>query len=173
LQEAGQTTGPAIGGRQFRALVHTNTVLLEIHVALASIAVAGVFLAGLASRLLRRGDAETAAVVARWSGWWALTPSLAQLPVGLYMLTILPPNQQAALMGNSALGLVLFIGAIGASLWLMNDLAQLGMGEVNRSLLIRSMTAMLITVSLMTAMQQQTRFKSQQSAAAADLETPP
>jgi len=173
LQEAGQTTGPAIGGRQFRALVHTNTVLLEIHVALASIAVAGVFLAGLASRLLRRGDAETAAVVARWSGWWALIPSLAQLPVGLYMLTILPPNQQAALMGNSALGLVLFIGAIGASLWLMNDLAQLGMGEVNRSLLIRSMTAMLITVSLMTAMQQQTRFKSQQSAAAADLETPP
>ncbi len=173
LQEAGQSTGPAIGGRQFRALVHTDTILLEIHVSLASIAVAGVVLAGLASRLLRRGDTETAAVVTRWSGRWALIPSLAQLPIGLYMLTVLPPIQQAALMGNSTMGLLLFVGAIGASLWLMNDLAQLGMGEVNRPLLIRAMTAMLVTITLMTGMQQQTQLKSQPATTAASLETWP
>jgi hypothetical protein len=173
LQEAGETTGAAIGGRQFRALVHTDTILLTIHVTLASIAVAGVVLAGLASRLLRRGDPGSAAVVGRWSGRWALIPSLAQLPVGLFMLTVLPPQQQALLLGNSTAGILLFACAIGASLWLLNDLAQLGMGEVNRPLLIRAMTAMLLTVSLMTAMQQQTRLRSPQSAAAANEVTSP
>ncbi|HEY2416243.1 MAG TPA: hypothetical protein VGI40_28640 [Pirellulaceae bacterium] len=157
LQEAGETTGAAIGGRAFRALVHTDTILLTIHVTLASIAVAGVVLAGLASRLLRHGETEMAAVVARWSGRWALVPSLAQLPVGLFMLTVLPPPQQAMLMGNNTVGVLLFVGAIFAALWLVNDLAQLGMGEVSRPLLIRAMTAMVVTVVLMTGMQVQTQ----------------
>jgi hypothetical protein len=159
LQDAGESTRPVLGGRGFRALLRADTIVFEIHVALASVAVAGVMLAGLASRLLRRGDSEMGTLVARWAGRWALIPSLAQLPVGLFLLSVLPPPQQALLMGNSTLGILLFVGAIGASLWLLNDLAQLGLGEVNRPLLIRAMTAMLITVTLMTGMQQQTRSK--------------
>jgi hypothetical protein len=157
LQEAGETTGPALGGRAFRGLVHTDTILLTIHVTLASMAVAGVVLLGLATRKLARGDAGNAEVVARWGSRWALIPSLAQLPVGLFMLTVLPPQQQAMLMGNSTVGILLFVGAIFAALWLVNDLAQLGMGEVSRLLLIRAMTAMVVTVVLMTGMQMQTR----------------
>jgi hypothetical protein len=49
------------------------------------------------------------------------------------------------------------VGAIAAALWLLNDLAQLGMGEVNQPLLIRVMTAMVVTVGLMTGMQVQTK----------------
>lgn len=160
LTDAGETAGPVLGGRAFRGFVHADTIVLEIHVALASVAVAGVVLMGLASRLMRHGDSEHGAMVARWSGRWALVPSLLQLPIGLWMLSVLPPTQQALLMGNSTIGIVLFVAAIGAALWLLNDLAQLGMGEVNRPLLIRAMTAMLITVTLMTGMQLQTRSKS-------------
>src|SRR5262249_48601788 len=64
LQEAGETTGPVLGGRAFRAVIHTDTVVLEIHVALASVAVTGVALMGLASRMLLQGDAENGSLVA-------------------------------------------------------------------------------------------------------------
>jgi len=173
LHEAGETSGPAIGGRAFRALIHTDSVLLEIHVALASVGVAGAALLLAAARQLSRGDAKGAEMTARWGSRWALIPSLAQLPVGLYMLTVLPPAQQALIMGNSTMGVLLLVGAMGASLWLINDLAQLGMGEVNQPLLVRAMAAMLVTVTLMTGMQQQTRAKSWRLPTAADAEASP
>jgi hypothetical protein len=173
LQEAGETTGPVLGGRAFRGLVHVDTIALEVHVALASVAVAGVVLVGLASRLLRHGEIENAAAVARWAGRWALIPSLVQLPVGLWMLSALPPQQQAALMGNSTIGIMLFAAAIGTALWLLNELAKLAMGEIGRLLLMRTVAAMLFTVTLMTGMQLQTRTIPSPSSAVEQSEVSP
>lgn len=157
LQEAGETTGAVLRGREFRGLIDRWTIGLGLHVALASVAVSGAMLLVWARQMLARGDAETGGTIARWGGRWALAPSLMQLPLGLFMLSILPPGEQMRLMGGSGLGVLLFVGALGAAFWLMNDLAQISMGEVTRGLLTRAVIAMVITVGLMTAMQLQTR----------------
>jgi hypothetical protein len=56
-------------------------------------------------------------------------------------------------MGDSGLAVLVFIAAVGCSLWLMGDLAHVAFGETARSRLWRAIAAMLITVIFMTAMQ--------------------
>jgi hypothetical protein len=89
----------------------------------------------------------------RWGGWWALVPSLLQLPVGLWLLSALPADEQTRLMGSSTIAIVLFVGGVAAALWLINDLAHLSLGEFRRGLVARAIMAMGLTVLLMTAMQ--------------------
>lgn len=158
LDDAGQVSGEQIGPAAFRRLmVAGDTPAIFLHVVLASLAVAGIMLLGLAMRWLRGGDKVGAAKIARWGAQWALVPSLLQLPVGLWTLTALPAAAQSQLMGESTAGILLFVAALAAALWLINDLVHLAMGDVTRPLLIRAMAAMLLTVVLMTFMQQQTR----------------
>jgi hypothetical protein len=160
LLEADQTTGSRIGGAEFRRLmVAGEAPALAIHVVLASLAVSGVVLSGLALRWQREGQEAEAAKLARWGGRWALVPSLLQLPVGLWTLLMLPAAAQSQIMGETTLGALLLVGSLAAALWLINDLVQISMGESNRGVLVRAMTAMLVTVTLMTAMQQQTRTR--------------
>jgi hypothetical protein len=158
LHNAGQTGGERIGGAAFRKLmISGETPSLAVHVALASVAVAGVMLLGLALRLKRAGEEQRAARIALWGGRWAVIPSLAQLPVGFWALTSLSPGEQSRLMGTDGLATLLFVGALLASFWLVNDLARIALGETAKTLLVRAMAAMLVTVTLMTAMQQQAR----------------
>jgi len=159
LQDRGLTTGPTIGGAAFRQLIRADTAAMAVHVAFASLAMAGMLLMGLALRWLRQGEAENAAAMGRAAARWALVPSLLQLSIVVWMLISLRPEVQAQLMGQSAVDVLLFIAALVAMLWLLNDLAQLSLGEFTRRLAIRAMIAMLVTVVLMTAMQQQTRIK--------------
>ena len=159
LSDAGETSGERIGAAVFRRLmIEGETPALAVHVMLASIAVAGIVLLGLALRWMQDEDEAYAAKAARWGGRWALVPSVMQLPVGLWTLMTLPAAAQAQLMGNSTVGIVLLVGGLTAALWLINELVHLSAGESTRPLLVRAMAAMLVTVVLMTAMQQQTRF---------------
>src|SRR5205823_3458509 len=158
LAENGDGSGGQIGGAEFRRLmIRGDTPALAVHVALASVAMAGMMLLGLALRWRRRSDEASAAKVARWGGRWALVPSLAQLPVGLWTLIAMPATTQSRLMGESTVGTLLFVAALVAALWLIHELVHVSFGEATRPALIRAMTAMLVTVVLMTAMQQQTR----------------
>ncbi len=162
LIDAGQTSGSRIGGAEFRRLMIAGAApALAIHVVLASLAVSGIVLLGLALRSQRRGDNAEAAKLSQWGGRWALVPSLLQLPVGLWTLAFLPAAAQSQIMGESTLGTLLLVAALGAALWLVNELVHISLGETNRPLLVRAMTAMLLTVTLMTAMQQQTRLRTQ------------
>jgi hypothetical protein len=159
LIDAGQTSGGRIGGAEFRRLMIAGEApALAIHVVLASLAVSGIVLLGLALWWQRQGNEAEAAKLARWGGRWALVPSLLQLPVGLWSLAMLPAAAQSQIMGESTPGTLLLVAALGAALWLLNDLVHVSMGEMNRPLLVRAMTAMLVTVTLMTAMQQYTRL---------------
>ena len=158
LADAGQISGPRITGAEFRRLmIAGETPALAVHVVLASIAVAGVMLLGLALRELRRGDDGSATRIAVWGGRIALVPSLLQLPVGLWTLAALPAAAQSRIMGADAIGTVLFVLSLLAVFWLVSDLVKIALHEVTRPLLIRVMAAMLVTVLLMTAMQRQTR----------------
>ncbi len=159
LADAGLTSGEAIRGAEFRSLAWTGEApALAIHVTLASAAVAGVMLLGLALKW-QRDDAPPSDVsrLATWGSRWALGASLAQLPVGLWTLAVLPVEMQANLMGSHAWATTLLFAALLAVFWLFRDLAAVALGETTRPLLIRSMAAMLVVVSLMTAMQQAAR----------------
>jgi hypothetical protein len=158
LGDAGQTGGERLTAAAFRRLMISGTApALAIHVALASLAVSGMLLIGLATRYAARGEETRAARIARWGGLWSLAPSVLQLPVGLWVLASLPESLQQQLMGSDTTATILLLLAIAAALWLVNDLVHISLGEFSRPILMRAMTAMLVTVLLMTAMQQLAR----------------
>jgi len=162
LYETGQTAGATIRGAQFRQLAWSGEApALAIHVILASVAVAGVMLLGLALRWLHHDKPPAdVARIATWGSRWALGASLVQLPVGLWTLMVLPAESQASLMGTQVMGTMLFLGAMLTMFWLLRELTGVALGEATRPAMIRSMTAMLVVVSLMTAMQQAVRPSS-------------
>lgn len=159
LYETEQTAGETIRGAQFRHLAWSGEApALTIHVVLASVAVAGVMLLGLALHWMRHDEPPAdISKVAVWGSRWALGASLVQLPVGLWTLTVLPADSQSGLMGNQLLGTTLFIAAMLAVFWLLRELASVALGETTRPAMIRTMSAMLVVVGLMTAMQQAVR----------------
>jgi hypothetical protein len=158
LHSRGYDASERINGAAFRRLmVLEETPALAVHVVLASLAVAGVATILVALREESAGGPEARDRLARYGAWWALAPSLLQLPVGLWTLTALPADAQSRIMGDSGLAILVFLAAIGSSLWLMGDLAHVAFGETHRSRLRRVVAAMLTTVALMTAMQQQAR----------------
>lgn len=158
LHIRGYDAGDRINGAAFRQLmVMHETPALAVHVSLASLALAGVALIAVALRAERAGGPEVRDRLARCGAWWSLVPSLLQLPVGLWTLTTLPADAQSRIMGDSGLAILVFLAAIGSSLWLLSDLAQVAFGETARSRLWRVMAAMLTTVVLMIAMQQLAR----------------
>lgn len=171
LHDTSQTSGAAIRGAAFRQLAWSGELpALSLHVALASVAMAGIMLLGLALRLLKSNAAgDDAARVAAWGGMWALAASLLQLPIGLWTLLMLPATVQSPLLGNEPVATMLFFSAMLAALWLLRELVGVAWGDVTRPALVRAMSAMLATVALMTAMQQQVRpAHTTRAAAAAD-----
>jgi hypothetical protein len=158
LSDAGQTTGEPIRGAAFRKLMIVGeTPAIAVHVTLASVAVAATMLLGLSLRWRRTGDEVGAYKVAVWGGRWALAASVLQLPVGLWTLVALSPAMQSRVLGDSSLGMVLFMLSIAAALWLTRELVNVALGDATRPALVRVMVLMLVTVTLMTAMQQFTR----------------
>jgi hypothetical protein len=158
LDDTGQTTGERIGGAAFRQLmVIGEAPAMAVHVTLASVAVGATMLLGLSLRWRRKGDEVAAYKVALWGGRWALAASALQLPVGLWTLLMLAPDAQGRIMGNSALGMALFMFSLAAALWLVRELVHVALGDGTRPALIRVMALMVATVVLMTAMQQHAR----------------
>lgn len=161
LHAAGQTTGEVIRGAAFRQLVAGGAIpALVVHVGLASLAVAALMLLGLALRTARQGDSAAASQFALWGGRWSLAASLAQLPVGLWTLATLSAAEQSRLMGHDPLATALFLAAMMSVFWLLRELATVALGETTRGAMIRAMSAMLVVVGLMTAMQQAVSLRS-------------
>jgi hypothetical protein len=118
----------------------------------------------LSLRWRRTGDEAGAYQVALWGGRWALAASVLQLPVGLWVLATMSPTTRGRVLSGDALGFVLFLVSIAAALWLMRELVNVALGDATRSALIKSMVLMLVTVTLMTVMQQYTRVHQQPEA---------
>jgi hypothetical protein len=159
LADAGRYDGAVLSGAKFRELMLAGeTPAIGVHFALASLAVAGMLLIGYALRMARRDSSqEEVNQVAMWGGSCALVPTLAQLPVGLWVLTTLPAEQQGRLMGTSGVATVLFVVSLLAAFWLMRELANIAFGEMPRSALVRAMALMVGVVVLMTATHQTAR----------------
>jgi hypothetical protein len=156
LADGKDAGGQAVQGKVFvQEMLSGEIPALWVHFTLASLAMAGVMLLGLALRLRRQGaPEEEAARVAIWGGWWGLVPSILQLPVGLWVMTALPAASQSRIMGSSGVATVFFLAGIVAALWLLRELVSIALGETSRGNLIRAMSAMVLVVFLMTGTHQ-------------------
>lgn len=156
LRDEAATSGEILKGAAFREqLTRGDNVSVAVHVVLACLAVSGIVVMGYALRVLKRGDAEASQSgrsLAVAGAWLSLIPTLLQLPTGLWTLSVMKPQLQSQLMGNNVLATMLFLLSLGAAFWLMRQLAAVTMGDITRKDLIRSMSLMVLTVVLMTAM---------------------
>ncbi len=157
------TDSAPLTGAEIRSLMFSGEIpALTVHFIVASVAVAGLMLAHLALRWGRLGREEDARWAAVAGGRWALGATLLQLPVGLWTLVALPRPMQNELVGSNPVGLVLFASSMVAALWLTRELVNLALGEADRKTIMRSATAMLLTITLMTSAHEIARGKRQQ-----------
>lgn len=156
---AGDAAGEPITSTDFRALIVQPTILSRaIHFVLAAIAMCGVMLLGYALRLQRR-QANSADVqrVAAWGGQIALIPSLAQLPVGLWLTATLNRPLQSAVTGNDLIATLLLLSSIALAIWMLQTLAAIAIGDSQRSKLVKAMVLMVVVITLMSGVLQRLR----------------
>jgi hypothetical protein len=157
--DALHSSGEPVTSAEFRQMMGQHEIpALMVHFALASAAVAGLMLMGLGPRWLRRGRSpEEVGKLTRAGAVWTLAPTVAQLPVGLWVLVTLPREMQNKLLGYDAAGIICFGLAMAAAVWMARELMSVAAGETERARIVRAMIAMTATVVLMTAAHEITR----------------
>jgi hypothetical protein len=148
-----------IDPQAFRRLMSFDEIpALSVHFALASFAMAGLMLLGLALRRFKTDlDPRGAKRIANWGGWSALLATGLQLVVGLWLLATTPPDLQAQLTGSALWPTLCLVTSLGLVVWLLRELADITLGEPTRGSLIRAMIAMTLVILLMTAARQLSR----------------
>lgn len=156
--------GGEISSAAFRQLLLSGPIGSQaVHFVLASLAVTGVTLIGYAAwrhgQAVRSGSEPDPALagLARTGGWIALLPSLAQIPVGIWVLMRLPDTGKRQLMGNDLLGTCLLLVSMLAALWLMHQLSAVALGHAQGRKWWLAVGAMVLVVLLMSAMARRTR----------------
>ncbi len=139
----------------FRSLIVQSPIPeLAVHVVLASLAMGGLALLGLALRLRREGDSPEQLLLADRAAIWgaraALVPSLLQIPVGLWLLMNLGTSAQSKLMGGHLIASLMFLTGLATALWLLHILAMIASGQTDRRTLLMSMGTATATVVFMT-----------------------
>ncbi len=154
-----------------RLLLDPQVLAMVAHVWLAAVAVTGVAVMRLAAAA-ERGTADaqlppenqnqsaylqrtTAAIAARW----ALAASLAQMPVGLWLLLAVPAPSRGSLMGDDIAGTGLFVLAIVATFGLLHHLAAAAQGDTAPAQVRRSLALIVGIVLLMTAALDRSRVR--------------
>ncbi|WP_425615956.1 hypothetical protein NA78x_005892 [Anatilimnocola sp. NA78] len=123
---------------------------MSVHFALASVAMAGLLLLGLALRRMKIDDEiRNAKRIALWGGWATFGATGLQLVVGLWLLSTTP--QQAELTGSSLWPTLCLVASLALVMWLLRELADVTLGECSRKSLVCSMIAMTGVILLMTA----------------------
>lgn len=139
----------------FRQMIGTPSVLAKVvHIWLASFAVTGI--AMLARAIWNRSDPDSSNHDAIRGGRLALMVTIAQLPVGIWLLLQLPRTTQHALLGGDPIAACLLVASVVLSLGLMHVLAAISFGDPSHSNLRRAVASMLLIVFMMTAVLQRT-----------------
>ena len=168
----GDTAGEPITSAAFRGLIVQPAILSRAtHFILAAIAMCGVMLLGYALRLRRRkADEADVQCVAAWGAQIALLPSLAQIPVGLWLTASLSAPLQSAVTGNDLISTLLLLGSIGLAIWMLQTLAAIAIGDSQRGKLIKAMVLMVVVITLMSGVLQRLRSLGVQQVAAESAE---
>lgn len=151
LQEAAD--GGPIDSAAFRQrLLDAYVASRSVHFVLASLAVSGVALIAYSIWRGAKEKSDAWPKLARTGGWIGLLPSLAQIPVGLWVVTGLPSEAKRRLMGQDPLGSLLLLVAVLTALWLMHLLAAVARGHASLGKCRLTVGATLLVVLLMTAL---------------------
>ena len=152
LSNEGAVESGPIDSAAFRQHLLTSYVgSRSIHFVLASIAVSGVALIAYCVWRAGRSDDSAWPRLARTGGWFGLAPSLAQIPVGMWVLLGLPDDAKRRLMGQDAIGSTLLVVSVIAALWLMHLLSAIAIGKATPRKCRLAIGATVVIVVLMTA----------------------
>lgn len=145
--------GPELNRTALYALFRDpETLSRAMHFILASFAVTGVMLLGLALKLAKReGGQEDAARLSVWGGWIALVPTVIQLLGGLWLLFSTPSVMQSAMTGGDPGITALFAISILAAVMLLPALAAAAFGSAGRKDRVKAMILLTVTILSMVA----------------------
>lgn len=139
-------------------MMRAEVVALSAHFALASIAVAAIFVLWRLSRDTAAGDEKVVSVLGCKAAWLTLGVTGLQVPVGVWLLVALPGKSQAALMGGSVVASLAFVGALLLTFLLLQKLLTVAIGSPERRELRQSVWLLIALVVLMTATLQGSRI---------------
>ena len=162
-----------VDAANFRGLMAKSSVVARsAHFCLASFAVTGVALIGYGKWLMRQDEQrETASRIAVWGARIALVPTVLQVLVGVWVLSVLPPLMQQRLMGSDLLAASAFGLSIIGALWLMHQLSAVAFGDTQPRTLKLAIHLMYSVVILMTFTSRLALARPIHADAAATLET--
>jgi hypothetical protein len=151
--------GGPITSSEFRSIIARPALLARVlHFILAAIAMCGVMLLGYALRLMKnKAEPSDVQRVAAWGGQIALVPTLAQLPVGLWLAASLDAPLQSAVSGGDMICTALLLLSIAGSIWLMQTLAGIAIGDAERARMIKAMALIVLVVTMMSGVLQRLR----------------
>ncbi len=125
---------------------------LTVHFGLSALAVAGVAVLFLLTRLGEQTEtAQEAKTIARGAALIALTATLLQVPIGVWLLSSLSAPARARLMGMDLWASLAFLVGLAASIVLMQRLLTVVLGETDRKNLRHIVAIVCGVVLLMTA----------------------
>lgn len=152
LTDEGAVSGAALTAKEFRHLMVAGTTpAMIVHVALASVASAGIALLGLALRWQRQQrPSEEINALSRGAAWLALAPTVLQVFVGLWILVTLEGLTQSRILGGDLLSAVCLLCGVLGAFWLMQLLAAFAFGDMDRTAAIKSMAIFFAVILFMT-----------------------
>ena len=142
--------GRPVDAEVYRQIAFQGDILVAtVHFWLASLVAGGVTLALLATDGASEDTNAEHGRVGVWSASIALVAALLQLPVGFWLVAVLPDADQSQLLGNDLWALGLLLVAFFAALGLMHELASMAFGSCQRSSANRSAMKLIVVVLAM------------------------
>ena len=158
--------GPLPYDRLMRLLFDAETLSRVAHMVLAAMVVTGVTLMWLG--LPRRGEPSRETADHRpiaWGGRMALAAAVLQLPVGVWILWMLPPPLRDRFLMSDSWTTGLFAIGVVVVLGLLHHLAAAALGDVEPGNIYRAIALTAIVFLLMVAAGQRARSVARRSAA--------
>ena len=136
-----------------------EVLALTSHFLLASIAVAAVTVLGLQSRAAAdKATSPEARRIQRGSAWWAFAATLGQVPVGVWLISVLPQDEISSMMGESMIASLGLIGGLLLTFVFLQRLLTIAIGEVQQQDLRKTVWILLLLVFVMTLTLKGTRL---------------
>ena len=136
----------AVDPASFRLLAFRPEVIAHsVHFWWASIAVSGVFLFWLVK------DNEQSQTTVLTGARFACFATAMQIPTGLCLLMVTPPDSQSRMVGGDPLPTALLGASVFCAFYLLQNLAAVSFGDIEKKLTRRCSWLLILTVLLMSA----------------------
>ena len=135
-----------VDAARFRTFMADPSIFVPaLHFVLATLVVCGVGWICAAGGLCRAGREEEGRILAAWGGRVAAPAAIGQLPIGFWLVLVMPRSDQQTIMGHDTLATLAFSAAFLLALWLMHVLVAIARGKYPPARW-RMATALLIAV---------------------------